>query len=166
MTCNILIYWRQLWYVFLPNLKRSPDYLRLFSYCAPPKGMDILLIKFLWLLHWLGYIDTKLVRLNEILWLQLSNDAVALLRHIPDPPCKFWVACNMSMYRIFCHLHRVRVLRILEGHPCSSTILPLDKYFNPLCCLSEMLCSGTHCYERVLLHYLLTFVHMVDNLLE
>ena len=165
MTCNILISWRQLWYVFLPNLKSSPDVLHLFVYGFPPKGIAILLIKCICLLNWLGDLNSKLVRSNPILWPKLSNDAVALHQKISDPPCKCRVACYAALYHIFDHLHRLRVLHILEGHPCCATILPLDEYFNPLCCISVTFCSGTRRDEHVLLLYFSTFVPMVENIL-
>ena len=149
MTCNLLISWRQLWYVFLLNLKIWPGVLHFFAYDSPPKSIAIILIKCLWILHWIGDIYTKLVSSNPILWFQLSNDTVVLCQHMLDPPWKCRVACNMSMYRIFGHLHRVWVLYILEGHPFCATILPLYEYSNPLCCLYGTLFSGTRCDEHV-----------------
>ena len=122
MTFNLLISWRQLWYVFIPNLKIKPDVLHLFTFGAPPKGISSPLIKWIWLLYWLRDLDAKLFRSNPIIWLQLSNDAVALCQHMPDPPCKLWVAYNMALYRIFVHVHRVWVIHILEGH--SQVVLP------------------------------------------
>ena len=166
MTCNILISWRQLWYVFLPNLKSRPDVLHFFAYSVQQKGIAILLIKCLCLLHWFGDLDTKLARFNLILWLQIYNDAVALLRDMPDPPSKFWVARNTALYRIFGYLHRIWVLHILEGNPCCAPILTLGKDFNPLCCIYATICSGKRFDELVLLLYLNTIVPMVNNILE
>ena len=166
MTCNILISWRQLWYVFLPNLKIRPNVIHFFAYGVPPKGIAILLIKYLCLLHWIGDLDSKLVRSSPILWLQIFNDAVALRQNIPDPPCKHRAACNTALYHIFSHLPRVLVLHILEGHSCCASIIPLEKDFNPLCCISATLCSGTRWNELVLLLYFRTVVPMVDYLLE
>ena len=166
MTCNLLISWRKLWYVFLPNLKIRHDDLRLFAYGFPPKGIAILPIKCLCLLHWLGDLYTKLLRSNPILWLQIYNDTVALCQHMPDPPCKCRVTFNTELYRIFGHLHRVLVLHILEGHPFCAIVLPMEEDFNPLFCLSATLCSGTCSGKRVLLLYFSTVITMVENILE
>ena len=166
MTCNILISWRQLWYVFLPNLKSSPDVLHLFVYVFPPKGIAILLIKFICLLNWLGDLNSKLVRSNPILWPKLSNDAVALHQKISDPPCKCRVACYAALYHIFDHLHRVRVPHILEGNPCCAPLLLLGEDFKPPRRLYAMLCYITRQDERVLFLFFSTVVPMVENLLE
>ena len=32
---------------------------------------------------------------------------VVLCQHMPDPPCKYRVACNMVLYHIFGYLHKV-----------------------------------------------------------
>ena len=68
------------------------------------------------LLHWLVEIDAKIMHSKPIHWLNISNDAVAIRQHMPDPPCKYWVPCNTELYHIFNHLHRVWVIHILEGH--------------------------------------------------
>ena len=133
--CNLLISWRKLWCVFPPNLKIRPDVLHFFLYGLPPKGIGILFIKWLCLLHWLGDLEAKLVRSNPIIWPHISNDVFALRQHMLDLPCTFWVTCNTELYRILSHLHEVWVLRIIEGHTCCDPILPLDEGFNPLCCL-------------------------------
>ena len=166
MTYNLLISWQQLWYIFLPNLKIRPDVIHFFAYGVPPKGINILLIKWLFLLQWLGDFDARIVPSKPTLWFQLSNDAVLLWQHIPDSPCKFWVACNTALYHIFGHLHMIWVFHILEGHPCCACILTFDKDFNPLCCFSVALRYSINCDARVLLLYFSTLVPMVDNLLE
>ena len=165
MTCNLLISWRKIWYGFLPNLKSRSDVRHFFAYGFPRKFVAILLVKCLWLLYWLGYLDDKLVCSNPILWFHISNDAVVLRQNMPDPPCKYRVACNMALCDIFGHLYRILYLNILEDHPCCDTILLLDEYFNPFCCISVKIFSSTRCDELVLLLYFSTVVPMVDNLL-
>ena len=166
MTCNLLISWRQLWYVFLPNLKNKPDIFHFFAYDVPPKGIAIILMKCLFLLDWLGDLDAIFLRSNPILWPQLSNDAVTLSQHIPDPLCKWWFAWNTVLYRIFSHLYRIRVLHILEGHSRCALILPFYEDFKVLCCLSTTIFYGTRSDERVLLLYFRTIVPMVNDILE
>ena len=156
MTCNVLISWRQLWYVLLPNSKIWSDVFHLFSYGLPPKGIAVLFVKCLCLLRWLGDLDAKLVRSNPILRLQISNDTVAFFQHMPHPLCKWRVSCNTAMYRILGHLYRIWVLHIFEVHPSCSTILPLYEAFNPLHCFSATLCSSMRRDERVLLIYFST----------
>ena len=70
MTCNILISWRQLRYVFLPNLKSRSDVIHLFAYIVPQKGISVLFVKCL--LHRLEDLEDKLMCSNPILWPQLT----------------------------------------------------------------------------------------------
>ena len=126
MECDILIYWRQLWYVILPKFKIWSDVLNFFSYGVPPKDISVFFAWCLCLLYWLGYLDAKLVRINPILWFLLSNSMVAFFQQIPYTPCKCRVACNTALYHIFGNLYRIGIINILEGYPCSAPILPFN----------------------------------------
>ena len=166
MTCNILIPWRQLWYVLLLNFKSWSDVFHFFAYDAPPEGIAFFFAKWICLLNRLGDLDVKLVRPNTIIWLQLFNDTVAFFQHIQYSPCRFRVVCNTTLYRIFVHLYRIWVLHILGGHPCYAPTLKLEKYFNPLHCFSATVCSSTRRNKCFLFLQFNTVIPVVGNLLE
>jgi hypothetical protein len=151
---------------FSQDLKSWLDVLHSFAYNIPPKCVAILFIEYPCLRNRLGDLHSELVSAYPVLRLELSDDSIAFVQHMLDPPCKCWLACEASLHRILSELDRIEVLDVLECDPVRASILPLDEDFPSLCRFSSPLVSITSSKESVLLFDFLSVGFVVNYLIE
>lgn len=86
MAFDLLVPWRNIFFVLLPNFESWADVSHLLEDGVPPVCVTVLGINFPGFLDGLRYSYAKFVRANPVLRLHLRNNAVPLLKGVRCPP--------------------------------------------------------------------------------